>query len=256
MIKHEFLEWLPEYAAGTLNSAETAKVKDHIREGCDLCEAELSLYLETFHRLPSALPNQKLSAGLKEAIWTRLSSETIQKKQGTNWGMLLRIAAVAAVFALGAFLYQRQNDRILQKEVELAKMQKQMRELNLGLKKQQQEIAWLRDPSVQLAMLVGLQQDANARAKILWNPNYSKGMFYVNSLPPLPSEKSYQLWVIGAQGPVSAGVFDTSNQGSAVVTISKIDSPVPNVLQFAVTIEPRGGLPKPSGSIVLAGKPL
>lgn len=256
MIKHEFLDWLPEYAAGTLNAEERAKVEGHIREGCDLCEAELALYLETFHRLPSALPNQKLPAGLEERIWNRLINETIQKKQETNWGMLLRIAAVAAVFALGVFLYQRQNDRILQKEVELAKMQKLVRELKLEVNKQQQEIAWLRDPSVQLAMLVGLQQDANARAKILWNPTYSKGIFYVNSLPPLPSEKSYQLWVIGPQGPVSAGVFDTSNQGSAVVTISKIDSPVSNVLQFAVTIEPRGGLPKPSGSIVLAGKPL
>jgi anti-sigma-K factor RskA len=256
MTKHEYLELLPGYATGTLNAQETSRLELHLKEGCELCEPELAIYQETFHRLPITLPNQKLAPELKEKIWNRLSREIPAEKPKTNWGRLLRIAAVAAVFALGVFLYQRQNDRILQKEVEIAKMQKSLRDLKMEVGRKEQEIAWLRDPSVQLAMLVGLQQDANARAKILWNPTYSKGLFYVNSLPPLPAEKSYQLWVIGAQGPVSAGVFDTTSQGSAVVTISKIDSPVPNVVQFAVTIEPRGGRPQPTGSIVLAGKPL
>ncbi len=256
MINHEFLEWLPAYAADALIDQEKTRVQAHLNEGCQICEAELAILLETLHRLPYALPTQKLRPELKEKVWSRLSQEKNMKARGTNWGFLLRVAAIAAFCALALFLYQRQNDRILQKEIEIAKIEKMLREQRKEINSQKQEIAWLRDPSVQLAMLVGLQQDANARAKIVWNPNASKGVFYVNSLPPLPAEKSYQLWVIGAQGPVSAGVFDTSQQGSAVVTISKIDSPVPDVLQFAVTIEPRGGLPKPSGSIVMAGKPL
>jgi anti-sigma-K factor RskA len=249
MNNHEFLQLLPEYATDTLSAQEKSRLEAHLNQGCEICEPELAILLETFHRLPLALPQQKLPDGLKEKIWTRLSSEGDVKKSSTNWKLLMRVAAVAAVFAVAILLYQRQNDQLLKKEMEIAKLEKTLRG-------QRQEITWLRDPSVQLAMLVGMQQDANARAKIVWNPNASKGVFYVNSLPPLPAEKSYQLWVIGPQGPVSAGVFDTTQEGSAVVTISKIDSPVPNVLQFAVTIEPRGGLPKPSGSIVLAGKPL
>lgn len=249
MNNHEFLQLLPGYATDTLSAQEKSRLEAHLNQRCEICEPELAILLETFHRLPFALPQQKLPEGLKEKIWTRLNSESDVKKTSTNWKLLLRLAAVAAVFAVAILLYQHQNDQLLKKEMEIAKLEKTLRG-------QRQEITWLRDPSVQLAMLVGMQQDVNARAKIVWNPNASKGVFYVNSLPPLPAEKSYQLWVIGPQGPVSAGVFDTTQQGSAVVTISKIDSPVPNVLQFAVTIEPRGGLPKPSGSTVLAGKPL
>lgn len=257
MKNHEFLESLPGFAAGTLNATERATLEAHLNQGCEICETELVILQETLHRLPYSLPNQPLRPELKEKIWTRLSQESeVKKPASTNWGLLLRIAAVAAVFGLGIVLYERQNDRLLQKEVEIARIEKLLRDQRMQINGQKQEIAWLRDPSVQLAMLVGMQPDTSARARIVWNPNASKGVFYVNSLPPLPAEKSYQLWVIGAQGPVSAGVFDTTQQGSAVVTISKIDSPVPNVLQFAVTIEPRGGLPKPTGSIVMAGKPL
>jgi anti-sigma-K factor RskA len=258
MMKHEFLELLPGYATGTLNAREQASIEAHLKQGCEVCEAELVIFLETFHRLPYALPSQELPPELKEKIRQRLGREIQMdaKARGTNWGFLLRVAAVAAFLAIAIAIYHQKNDALLKKETQIAQIEKQLRELRQEVNNQKQEISWLRDPSVQLAMLVGMQQDANARAKIVWNPNASRGVFFVNSLPPLPAEKSYQLWVIGAQGPVSAGVFDTTQQGSAVVTISKIDSPVPNVLQFAVTIEPRGGLPKPSGSIVLAGKPL
>src|SRR5262245_17550052 len=229
MNNHEFLQLLPGYATETLSAQEKSQLEAHLNQGCEICEPELAILLETFHQLPYGLPEQKLPDRLKEKIWMKLKSESSVPKSGVNWKLLLRVAAVAAVFGLAIILYQHQNDQLLKKEMEIAKLEKTLRG-------QRQEITWLRDPSVQLAMLVGMQQDAAARAKIVWNPNASKGVFYVNSLPPLPAEKSYQLWVIGPQGPVSAGVFDTTQQGSAVVTISKIASPVPNVLQFAVTI--------------------
>ncbi|HJZ13102.1 MAG TPA: anti-sigma factor, partial [Acidobacteriota bacterium] len=67
--------------------------------------------------------------------------------------------------------------------------------------------------------------------------------------------KSYQLWAIGNQGPVSAGVFAPDIAGSAVITIFMVKE-TESVLQFAVTIEPKGGVPQPTGSMVLAGKPI
>src|SRR5262249_24794780 len=144
------------------------------------------------------------------------------------------IAAMIALAVVATVLYVQRNDAFYQREKAIADAQKQLRQ-------QQQEINWLRDPSVQLAMLTGLASAPQANGKMLWNPRVDRGMFYVNSLPPLAKEKSYQLWVIGSGGPVSAGVFDVGPQGSAVVTITRISSPATGNLQFAVTIEPRGG---------------
>jgi anti-sigma-K factor RskA len=126
--------------------------------------------------------------------------------------------------------------------------------MNAQLIRQQQEIEWLRDPSVQFALLAGMDPQPQANARMIWNPSESRGMLYVNRLQPLPSEKDYQLWVIGNQGPVSAGIFSPNERGNAVITISPIYQSPTGSLQFAVTIEPKGGVPQPTGSMILAGR--
>jgi len=40
------------------------------------------------------------------------------------------------------------------------------------------------------------------------------------------------------------------------IIVSRIQGTAEGSLQFAVTIEPAGGVPQPTGSMVLAGKPL
>ena len=52
---------------------------------------------------------------------------------------------------------------------------------------------------------------------------------------------------------VNAGVFDVDASGRAL--FESTDFPRPDAQNFAVTIEPRGGLPAPSGPIVLVGSP-
>ncbi len=206
------------------------------------------MFQETGARLPYALPNAPLPPELKEKIWNRLQAETpkrVQKPAAFAW-LPVALAAILAVFAIGLWLL---NQQLAEREQRIAELQKQLEE-------QSEEIAWLRDPSVQLALLTGLQPAPQAKGKMLWNPSVSRGMFYVNFLPRLSAEKAYQLWVIGNQGPVSAGVFSPNEQGNAVVTISRIEGTADGALQFAVTIEPRGGVPQPTGSMVLAGKAL
>lgn len=247
MFEHEFLQKVPLYAAGALNKAEREEFESHLSDGCELCESELRIYEETAAMLPFALPNRALPAGLKQKILARIESEAPAAKK-LDWKRSVAVAAAIAIFTLAASIIWWQDQQLKRVQSEVASLEK-------NLRLQKQEIAWLRDPSVQLALLTGLQPAPGAKGRMLWNPAQSKGIFYANWLPPLPAGKSYQLWVIGANGPVSAGVFDPSAGGSAVVTISQIAFRG-GALQFAVTIEPRGGLPKPSGAMVLTGKPL
>lgn len=252
MIEHEFLEYLPEYATGTLGGPEQDRLEEHLTRGCELCEMELLLFSETAGRLPYALPDVRMPERLKARIRARLTGEDLLQSTAVRRTGFLRFlpaaAMIACVLAAGILLW-RQSRVLEQKEQAILELQE-------TLHSQHDEISWLRDPAVQLALLTGQAPASPAKGKMLWNPSVSKGLFYASFLPPLESGKSYQLWVIGSTGPVSAGVFDPDQNGAAVITISTIRGTAAGSLQFAVTIEPRGGLLQPSGLMILAGKPI
>ncbi len=117
-----------------------------------------------------------------------------------------------------------------------------------------QEVAWLKDPRVQVALLKGLEANPAARAKLLWNPGTKQGILWVSGLPPLPLEKSYELWAFVGDQPVPAGTFDAKADGSTVIPISKQESFDDKPVKFAVSVEPKGGVPAPTGAIVLVGE--
>jgi len=94
---------------------------------------------------------------------------------------------------------------------------------------------------------------AMARGRIFWDQSKKKWFFYVRDLPPLPADKSYQLWFVPVSGnPVSAVVFNTATDGSAEKEID-VPEAVVALKAAAVTTEPAGGLPQPSGPFALLG---
>jgi anti-sigma-K factor RskA len=76
--------------------------------------------------------------------------------------------------------------------------------------------------------------------------------FYVKDLPPVPGDKSYELWFVPKTGkPVRAVVFNTETNGSSEVEVT-----VPEGLDLraaAVTTEPAGGTDQPTGAFALLG---
>ncbi len=81
------------------------------------------------------------------------------------------------------------------------------------------------------------------------------GVLMASGLPMSPPGKTYQLWAIAAGKPVSAGIFTVDQSGTATLQV-KPPPAVNSVDMFAVTLEPAGGLPQPSGEMYLAGKVL
>ncbi|MGY0498831.1 anti-sigma factor [Nocardia sp. FBN12] len=62
-------------------------------------------------------------------------------------------------------------------------------------------------------------------------------------MPPLPDERTYQLWLIRADTPKSVAVLDSS--ASAVTAVEAADT-------LAVTVEPAGGSPGPTTSPIVS----
>jgi hypothetical protein len=100
--------------------------------------------------------------------------------------------------------------------------------------------------------LAGQAPARGAAGRAYWSP--SRGLvFTASNLPPPAAGRQYQLWVIppGSKDPVSAGMLDLDPNGR-VMTIGEASTSIP-VGTVAVSLEPAGGVPSPTGQIYLAG---
>jgi anti-sigma-K factor RskA len=115
-----------------------------------------------------------------------------------------------------------------------------------------EDIAYiLASPTTKMADLHGTDMAKDAYALVFVEPETRRGFFYANNLPELPAGKTYQLWVI-TDKPVSVGVFAIDRGRKGRMMMRDIPT-ITNIKQFAVSLEPAGGRPQPSGSIYLAG---
>ena len=103
--------------------------------------------------------------------------------------------------------------------------------------------------------LTGQPNAPAARARAFWSR--SRGLvFTASSLPSLPAGRVYQLWVLTAAGPpISAGLLQPDQTG-ALTAAFQTPPDIPPPTQLAVSDEPAGGVPAPTGTIWVAGKPV
>jgi anti-sigma-K factor RskA len=106
---------------------------------------------------------------------------------------------------------------------------------------------------MQITLLKSLLEGSPDSAGVsVWDKEHQKGIFVADKLPPLPDDKTYQLWILDPKytTPVSAGVFAVDDQGHARVEFTPV-LPVDRSDRLAVSIERKGGVPQPEGRIVL-----
>jgi hypothetical protein len=102
--------------------------------------------------------------------------------------------------------------------------------------------------------LSGQPSAPQATARALWSRN--RGMvFTATNLPLAPAGRAYQVWVVTADAPVSAGLLTPDSSGRAAVFFSTPSDIAPPVA-IAVTLEPAGGVTAPTGARYLVGRPL
>jgi anti-sigma-K factor RskA len=88
---------------------------------------------------------------------------------------------------------------------------------------------------------------------MLWHST-AGGLLVAQGLPPAPEGKVYELWAIAGKGaPVPAGVFAVDAKGAGSLRVPPLQAGE-DLDTFAVTLEPAGGVPAPTGSMYLVGK--
>jgi len=89
-------------------------------------------------------------------------------------------------------------------------------------------------------------QGGNATAIV--SRELDKGIFLAFHLPPTPPNKTYQAWAIGTGDPRSIGLLTNGGDNS---TVPLVLSTLANTAKIAVTLEPAGGSPQPTSSLLL-----
>jgi anti-sigma-K factor RskA len=136
--------------------------------------------------------------------------------------------------------------------IQLTRRERELTGLRTVLAQRDEMLTFLRSPSVKVISLAGLEKAKAAGAFLLFDPESKKAFFYAFNMPPLPGGKIYQLWAI-VDKPVSAGTFSTdAGQKARLVVRSAPD--LARITKFAVSVEPEGGRPQPTGDIYLMGQ--
>ena len=86
-------------------------------------------------------------------------------------------------------------------------------------------------------------------ATLVWSGDLGLSAIIVDDLPALGDDQDYQLWYIGAAGPVSAGTFDSDGSGTVWRVL---DGTMTAGDTVGVTVEPKGGSEQPTTDPIVA----
>jgi anti-sigma-K factor RskA len=269
MTHEELRELTGSYALGALTRDERRSVEAHLVE-CDECAAEVRALMPVAVALGRIVPQHDPPVALKRRVLDsvygagqRLPSiydRPVAAKRMAAWPAWLA-AAAAVVAAVGLGLYVRVlQDRIVRLEEGLRLAEARAASTGTALvaaresaNEAQMRVAILSAPDVARVDLAGQTPAPRATARAYWSR--SRGlMFTANDLPPLPAGKVYQLWVVTADAPVSAGLLRPDSGGRASITVATPQD-LATPVAMAVTIEPEGGVPAPTGEKYLIGTP-
>jgi anti-sigma-K factor RskA len=271
-----FDELAAGWALGALDADDAARFEVHLRGGCAVCERTLADYQHALVAVANDL-RQAPPARVRHAVLTRVSdgaprrSGRLRTVLVSATGLALA-AGIAAVVTAGALRgrYEPQLERLAREadglreqlavqvgtvndlRQRLLEQERTLTMVRAESTEQTRQLALLTDPASRVVELAGLPPSPSAQGRVIWNPR-AGGLLVAVDLPPVPPGKTYELWAISGGKPLPAGLFTVDAQGKGTLTLSPLEG-VSTVDVFAVTLEPEGGVPQPTGQMYLASK--
>ncbi|HEV2292483.1 MAG TPA: anti-sigma factor [Tepidisphaeraceae bacterium] len=255
-------ELLPAFLSGDLSPAEQEAVNIHLAGGCPGCagafvEEQATVALLGFSLDPIPPPPlakarlmERVTAGGDLNVAARETAGASDARKPAERGRWLRALAVAALVALviGAGYHLLERRRSQQRIVAL---QRVIEDRDTRLAQLQSLVT---TGQLSLIALDGSKPQPNASGRVFWDKDSGRWHVFVFDMQPPPPGREYELWFITAdQKKVPAGTFgvDARGRGELVVQVPADLGPL---ALAAVTDEPVGGSPQPTGAIQLVGE--
>jgi len=255
---HANPEDLDLYALGALDGEEKQAIEAHL-SACPACSQQLAAARQRTALLglsaPAVAPRPQVKADLmaklkaeprpvsaKSAASQPAQSQPKKIRWGLRFSFGFGLAAASLAFATFELAKSdlERGRQIKQLQAEVAQDESSMQTMS--------QVTAAPDS----AMITLLQQPGGppGQAHVMYNARMGMGV-YAGQLAPAPAGKSYQLWLVTATGTkVSAGLVNVNQQAASVIMHL---APGLTAKTFAVTLEPEGGMPQPTGPMVLVG---
>jgi anti-sigma-K factor RskA len=243
MVHEDYKEMIPARALSALDAAEARALNDHLSE-CAECRMELEEWEATAAALSVSAKPMEPSPEVRERLLNEVRNElsvpqVLPFRSATRniWSSSLSAMAaviVATVLIVGLVMFWRENRAIRE---QLARSQEFLQLVNT--------------PGARMTELKGTDVGAGAIAKLVYDNN-GRAMLLADKLPSVPQGKAYQLWfIVGNNPPMPGKTFVPDSEGKGVLKDQMPEAAL-NSAVFAITLEPAGGLPAPTGKIYLS----
>ena len=234
---HEKIEGLiPAYALGAADPDESEAVEAHL-PSCAGCRAALADFRSLGEDLLYSAPAMAAPAGLTERMRRRLAAPRPEQKPAPWWARLRlgtlapALGALVLLLAITNFYWVGRVNRLQHQATE-----------------QSAFLARLADaPAVPLTA----EAVAPYAQGVVYRPIDSPvALLCVYGLPALPTDKSYQLWLIKEGQRDSGGLFRVTQDGFGLLVIQP-EHPLSEYSAVGITVEPAGGSSAPTSPRVL-----
>jgi anti-sigma-K factor RskA len=252
-------EVFDEYALGVLEGDEKLGFEQHVKS-CPECRQRLERALARIALLALAAPPATPSPAVKERLMRQVTSRRagavpvpVRRRAGFwTWAFAAAAVVLAIICGLLTSKVHHLTDRARVLEANQREQLAQERQQAEEAARARAVLDVLTSPDTLRVTLVAAPARPVPEGKAFYNPQRGL-LFYVAHLKRLPSSQTYQLWLVPTQGnPISAGVFETDSHGNGQVLLPPLPRGV-SAKAFAVSIEPAGGRPQPTGRKVLIG---
>jgi anti-sigma-K factor RskA len=248
----QFDEDLDLYALGAMEAEEAREIESHLQT-CPTCTQKLAAARARVAVLALAAPRLAAPAAGRDRLLHMVRATRPERAPAHLGGLWRRVAwslalaVVVLAIVIGVFRVRNRD------------LARRAGELESALRQQRAEAARalavldvLTAPDTLRVTLVAGVAPPVPQGKAFYHS--SKGLlFYATDLPVLTPKQTYQLWLVPIQGnPISAGIFQADAKGNGQVILPALPSAV-TPKAFAVTVEPAGGVPQPTGPKVLVG---
>ena len=262
MSDHDWVQArLTDHVSGELTTDERRRVDAHLSV-CPQCAAEARELAQTYASLALAAEPMAPPDALRRRVLAHLAALPQPVTEGQPPAARRRArrlwspagAAAAAILAFGWLALQSQQ-RAARLADALAEAQAEQRRLRLRMDEFGMQadlaVAILTAADLRTIELAGSDSGAGAQGRAYWS--LREGLLIVaDRLPPPPEGRTYQVWLLTAGMPVSAGLLipDAAGRSTGVYPV-----PQGGVMPtgIALTEEPDGGLPQPTGQPILVG---
>jgi anti-sigma-K factor RskA len=248
---HAWSDNAAAYALGALDAEERTAFETHLAE-CAICRAEVESYHDAAGLIGYGAPVMQPPPQLKAKVLAQVKSVRPihgRARMRRRMGAWLATAAALVIAFSALVLYRNERGRRTLAEADRDHVTRQLSGIRAKIAEQDSLLAAVLSPDAQTATLVAQGRPPSVRLYLNRRRNVVVVAAY--DLPPAAAGRTYQLWGIADGRAVSMGMFNTGEDGRAVVAL-----PVTADARFqlsAITDEPAGGSPQPTTAPFIAG---